>query len=236
MQEIHIFRVFPALICHTVFQGIGTNMASRSIETARKVVKGEIFFDSQLAAAFPEKRTREGRLQRMVKRGELVRLKRGLFAFSDSYRRGPIPTFYLANVLRGPSYISLESALSYHNLIPETVYAMTSVVLSRTSSFETPLGLFTYRLIPKTAFPYGVIIEGEGDSRFLIASKEKALVDKLYLDCHEADLFKVAVNSLRIDEDEMKRLNFDALIELGSFYNNKRFNERLFYLVERASL
>lgn len=211
-------------------------MAPRSIETVREVVGGEIFSDSQLAAAFPDRRIREGRLQRMVKRGELIRIKRGLFAFSDTYRRAPISTYYLANVLRGPSYVSLESALSFYHLIPEAVYATTSVTLSRTSSFETPFGLFTYRRIPKAAFPYGVRIEGKGGSQFLIGTKEKALVDKFYLDCKEDDLFDVAVNSLRIDEEEIKTLDLKAIGELGQLYNSKRFSERLSYFVERASL
>lgn len=211
-------------------------MANRSIETVREFVKGEIFSDTDLAAAFPDRRIREGRLQRMVKRGEIIRLKRGLFAFSGTYRRAPVSTYYLANILRGPSYVSLESALSFYNLIPEAVYAMTSVTYLRTSSYKTPLGFFSYRLIPKKAFPYGVTVHEQGTVKFLIASKEKALVDKLYLDCKQNDFFDVVVNSLRIAEEDIKALNLKAVAELSSLYNNKRFSKRIEFFVERATI
>jgi predicted transcriptional regulator of viral defense system len=62
-------------------------------------------------------------LIRYTKSGLLRRLRRGLYAVE-----GELPSQYaLANRLYRPSYISMETALSYHHLIPETVYSMTAV-------------------------------------------------------------------------------------------------------------
>ncbi len=56
----------------------------------------------------------------------------------------------------GPSYISLEYALQYHGLIPERVEAVTSVTTGRSRRFASPVGLFTYRSIPLSAFRTGM--------------------------------------------------------------------------------
>ncbi|MCI5066303.1 hypothetical protein MRY87_11325 [bacterium] len=209
-------------------------MTLRSIEAVRETVGGEIFSDAQLAAVFPDRRVREGRLQRMVQRGELLRMKRGFFAFSDTYRRAPISTFYAANILSGPSYVSLESALSWYGLIPETVYAMTSVSYSRSSSIETPLGLFTYRRIPESAFHLGVHITTGSGPDFLMGTQEKALLDKFYLDCKEGDLFDIATKSLRIEEEAIREIDLDMMLELGKAYENKRFLKRLSSFRQKA--
>jgi predicted transcriptional regulator of viral defense system len=115
-------------------------------------------------------------VHRYTKRGYIVRAKRGLYCFADALP----PEYYLANKLYEPSYISLESALSYHRVIPETVYKITSVTPKSTRSFETLGRVFTYRTIKQRAFA-GYALEKRGGFGFLIAEPEKAFVDTLYL-------------------------------------------------------
>lgn len=117
-----------------------------------------------------------GLLHRYKKRGFIVQVKRGLYVFPDLLP----PDLYIANKLYSPSYVSLEFALSYHGIIPETVYEITSVTPKTTRRFETLGKIFSYRTIKKTAYT-GYGIEKQGGLSFYIADAEKAFVDTNYL-------------------------------------------------------
>ena len=91
----------------------------------------------------------DGLIKRAVTSGELWRIRRGLFCLSDRYVREPVNPLALAQLVHGPSYISLHTSLRYHDWIPEAVHAVTSVTRERTRSFDTPIGLFSYTRIPQ---------------------------------------------------------------------------------------
>ncbi len=114
-------------------------------------------------------------LHRYTKQGFITRLKRGFYAFPDALP----PEFFIANKIYEPSYVSLELALSYHRVIPETVYEITSVTTKATRRFETLGKIFSYRKIKKTAFT-GYNIEKQKGFGFQIADAEKAFVDANY--------------------------------------------------------
>src|SRR5258705_210846 len=81
---------------------------------------------------------RYGLVKRALKSGDLIQIRRGLYVLGQKHRMTDVNLFELAQRVYGPSYISLESALSYHGLIPEAVYAVTSVCMKRSKEFETP--------------------------------------------------------------------------------------------------
>jgi predicted transcriptional regulator of viral defense system len=114
-------------------------------------------------------------LFRYAKKGIIIRIKRGLYVFPDALP----PELYLANKLYNPSYISREFALSYHGIIPETVYEITSVTTKSTRLFETLGKIYSYRKIKKSAFT-GYVVEKQRGFTFRIADAEKAFVDTLY--------------------------------------------------------
>ena len=88
--------------------------------------------------------------------------------------------FFIANRIYSPSYISLETALSYYGFIPEAVFAVTAVSTRKTKTFSTSYGEMIYKHIhPRYFFGYD-LVEFEG-FRFKIASPEKAILDFLYL-------------------------------------------------------
>ncbi|KKP46281.1 MAG: hypothetical protein UR39_C0012G0003 [Candidatus Woesebacteria bacterium GW2011_GWA1_33_30] len=136
------------------------------IFSARELV---VIFDSN-------KRAVNGFLSYNVSKGRIIRLKAGLFTLANI----AVNDFTIANKLYFPSYISLDTALSYYNLIPETVYSITSVTSKSTKEFETMNKRFAYFKIKKDAFlGYGpVMLEGE---IVYIAHSEKAVADMLYL-------------------------------------------------------
>ena len=119
----------------------------------------------------------------MVKKGELLRLKKGVYAFGDDYRSAPVDMISAANMLYTPSYLSFEYALGYYGLIPERVYEITSATLRGKKSFETELGRFTYRPVPLRAYALGVDwLFDKVNGGKLIAAPEKALCDKIRAD------------------------------------------------------
>ena len=92
--------------------------------------------------------------------------------------------FMAANQIYPPSYVSLESALAYHQVIPESVLGVTSVSARKTRQFNSDWGQFSYRSIkPGYMFGYQVVNQRPGQ-KVLIASLEKAVLDYLYLNSH----------------------------------------------------
>ena len=112
--------------------------------------------------------SRYARINRAVTEGHLVRIKRGLFYLTERLSLKRPSTFELAQFIYGPSYISLESALSYHQMIPEAVYMTTSVTIKRNKEFKTPLDSFVYYRLPTDNFFVGVEHVKEADHQFFV--------------------------------------------------------------------
>lgn len=156
------------------------------------------------------------RITRLLRSGELVRIKKGLYVTNDP--RDWYSREVLANLVYGPSYISLEYALRFHGLIPEAVEAVTSVTTMRRKRFDTPAGRFEYEHLPERWYSFGVLYENVDPRRgFLIAGPEKALADLLYLRTPEVgrdDIEGHLFENLRIDPEDFRRLNFTPLAPL----------------------
>ena len=128
----------------------------------------------------------------------------------------------------GPSYVSLDYALHYYDLIPERVEAVTSVTVSRGRRFSTPVGLFIYHGVPMRAYPIGIDrVELDGGRSFLIAIPEKALADKTQADRGtairtQAEMRTYLLDSLRIDPEELGRLNAETISLIADHYRSRK--------------
>lgn len=91
-------------------------------------------------------------ISRWEKSGKIIQLKRGFYILSDEYRKIVVHPQYIASVLKTPSYISLEKALEYYNLIPEAVHTYTSVTAKRSARYASKFGIFEYRHIKTSLF------------------------------------------------------------------------------------
>jgi predicted transcriptional regulator of viral defense system len=149
-------------------------------------------------------------VSRFLKRKEILALKNGLYVSGEFFdkNKGDISyLFYLANVLRKPSYISSWTALQYYNLTTEVIRSYTSVSLKVTRDYETKAGTFSYQSIKKDFFSGYSLVEGKFS--FFIASPSKALFDLLYFKTRqfrgvERSEIPKMVNALRIDFEEME--------------------------------
>ncbi len=136
---------------------------------------------------------------------------------------GSVPGYCLALIINGPSYLSFEFALSWHGLIPEAVYAFTSATFEtgKKKTFTNHFGTFTYRDVPAEVFPLEVEAFSENGYRYLLASPEKALCDKLYElpPCrNKTELSNMLFDDLRIDEDAFEGLDLVKLFNLAGQY------------------
>ena len=120
-------------------------------------------------------------IKRAVAAGEVIRLRRGLYCIEQRFIRHRPNPFEVCQRIYGPSYVSLESALSWHGWIPEAVRAITSVSIGRSCSFINPLGLFTYSRVPQKTLMVGVGRRTESDGAvFFLAHPLKALADYVH--------------------------------------------------------
>ncbi|HEX2606089.1 MAG TPA: hypothetical protein VHK91_01875 [Flavisolibacter sp.] len=164
-----------------------------------------------------EYRRPNDKIHELVRSGILVPLRRGLYVAGPNVKTEKPSLFLLANHMRGPSYISLETALSHWGLIPERVYETVSVTLESSKLYQTPAGRFRYlhATLPYYAFGIASILITPRQ-RVLIATPEKALCDKIVL---TSGIFLRSVRStkefliddLRLEEEGLRRLRLPEL-------------------------
>ena len=152
-------------------------------------------------------------IQRLTKKGILKRLIKRKYLFSF----GQTNDFQIANFLYPPSYISLESALSFYGIISQFPYQITSVTPKKTKMIKAGEKEFSYsHLKPELFFGY------ETKEDFLIALPEKAFFDYLYFATK-------GLRSFEKDEFDLKRLNkkrFFALIKKARRGKLEKFLEK----------
>ncbi|MDD2634851.1 MAG: hypothetical protein PHW82_05065 [Bacteroidales bacterium] len=131
-----------------------------------------------IASNFPNHKYPKNKIANLEKKGILIRLKKGLYIVSPKITNLPISKELIANHLYGPSYISMETALWLHGLIPERVYNTYSVTLKRKKEYNTKFGSFQYISVPDKYFSIGITqVIIEDTYAYLLASPEKALCD-----------------------------------------------------------
>jgi len=153
-----------------------------------------------------------------VSKGLLIKLRKGWYTKKESVEQELYLKFNAANLIYGPSYISLFSALEYWQLIPEIVRITESATLKRKLTIKTPIGIFNYRNVTTNVFSIGLKPDRIGDLSFLIANPSKALCDIIWTTSNiqirslkEAKSF--LIDDLRIEREEFYRFDLETLNE-----------------------
>lgn len=156
---------------------------------------------------------KRGKIARMIESGALIQLRRGLYA-----TRRDLDPHALAGSIYGPSYVSYETALAYHGLIPEAVYEITSATVKRPKEFVNAFGRFRYRRVPPQIYPIGVERVTETEIPFLVASPTKALCDRIALEARMRSMRDVDrwFGLMRLELDTA--LDMDVLAECAKLY------------------
>jgi len=163
-------------------------------------------------------------VSRLVKSGELLRLKNGFFLIAEKIKDTSIPFEQIANLLYGPSYISLEYALSYYGIIPEASYVRTSMTINQSKHFHTKIGTFSYYHIGLNRYFVGVTHMKNALGGFYIATPEKALADHVFQVCQGLgpdELLEDLIESRRIEIDTLKSLDKKLLHQIAVAYRSK---------------
>jgi predicted transcriptional regulator of viral defense system len=164
-----------------------------------------------------------GLLRRAMQANEVTRIHRGLYAVSHPLAKAKPDPLVLAQRICGPSYVSLETALALHGWIPEAVYTVTSVCLTRSREVDTPIGQFSFTPVPQRNLYAGVARStGANAERFMLASPLKALADYVYV--HKCDWVssRPLIESLRIDADYPGDISQADLKSLAENYRSRR--------------
>jgi hypothetical protein len=196
------------------------------LESLRAQVPGEEFDHQALLEATRGYAHPRDAITRLLRSGSVIRIAPGIYIFGPTYRRRPYSVEILANLIAGPSYVSLDYALQRYGLIPEGVVAVTSSIAGRPRRFETPVGVFIYRPIPEPAFAEGLHrVEVAGAGGYLIAGAEKALADRVReqrgLGIRNInDMTTYLVDSLRVDSDALAELDPDEMEHIATAYRS----------------
>ena len=169
----------------------------------RRTIEHDVFDYQALTEALSRYRKPRDKLTKLLGSGAVVRIKKGLYCFSEDFRKEPISREYLANLIYGPSYVSLDYALSYHGLIPERVDVVTSVTMRRSRGFNTPFGMFSYRMVTDKRF-HGVSI---------------------------SDYNSYLTEDLRIDLEAFANLDISRAQSIGSRYNSAQIDSLVQFIL-----
>ena len=173
---------------------------------------------------------KNNKISREIKKGKLFKIITGLYETDPN-----TPGYLLASSIYGPSYISFDFALSYYGLIPERVSTITCATFNKKKrkQYNTKFGVFTYKDVPSSAYPEEILLKQENNYSYQIATKEKALCDKLYSLKplkNLSNLENMLFNDLRIDIDEFKKINIKKIEKLSNLYHSTNVTLLLKYL------
>jgi predicted transcriptional regulator of viral defense system len=169
-------------------------------------------------------------LFRWGKKGYLIALRNGCYTFTDFVGKSGY-SYFFANQMYRPSYVSLHTALAFYGIIPETVIQITSVSSLKTAFFSNPFGEFSYKKV-KSELMFGYDLKQVDKRRNLyLAMPEKAILDLLYLYPfynNEQEMYE-----LRFDESFMQDdLNIARLNEFTGKFKSKALRKRVDILLK----
>lgn len=197
----------------------------------RNIIKSSFFRKTDVD--FKMANISDVQLSRWVNIGYINQIKRGLYVFSD--KKDTLDPFGVSFLLYEPSYVSLESALSFHGLIPELVPATTAVSTKTTRTFENQYGKFLYRHIRSGLF-FGYAPYGVSAGKYLMAEPEKSVLDYAYF--NSARLTSVPdINEWRINTEEFRKIiDIAKLKKYLREYNSKKIDRIINLLLTHVNL
>lgn len=175
-----------------------------------KLTKLAYFRTSHLEAFLPhiKKTSIRQNISRLIKKGEIIKLKNGFYTTKEYVEKhiSEIEYFYyLANILRYPSYVSGAYILQSKGILTDITYPITSITTKSTRKYSTKLGEFIYYSISEKLYIGYERLLYKNEPVY-IAAAPKALFDYLYI-----KYFKIKITANQIAKKE--RLNLENFTE-----------------------
>ena len=179
--------------------------------------------DVDLAPLFSgSEAARHNALKRAVQQKILIRIVRGVYLIAEPYAKSAINRFEIAQMLEGSSYVSFESALSYHQLIPEAVYVTSCATSNRSKEIHAEIGDFSFQHLPVKNFFLGVERVTEGPFVYFMATPWRALADHFFIFKRPWAGPESVFEDLRIDEEDLVCFSREPLKKLAAAYPSPR--------------
>jgi hypothetical protein len=210
-----------------------------SISQELKELSEVPFSHSVLMPRLAQYRRPNDKISQWLADQSLIAIKRGLYVCNPSLTGQPLSLPLIANQLYGPSYVSLDYALSHYGLIPEAVHQITSVTTRRGKTYDTPLGRFSYERLALRVYSIGIVsTRNEAGHYYLMASKEKALCDKLIQTSNlsiasPASLLSFLDQDLRLDMNQLADFDLALVRRIAAAGVKRRLLESLSLLLEK---
>lgn len=198
---------------------------------SRRVRDFAVFGDEVFAETGESPSHRHLQLSRWAKKEKVIRLKRGLYTLSEEFRKAPLSLRWLANVLYSPSYLSLEYMLSWYDMIPERVTAITSISILKTATFRNRLGTFSYRTLKRRLFFGFEEIQDEFHQPILVATPEKALLDSIYLTPQWENSDQFLEKNIRLQQ--LEQLEKKRLKKFAARFHSKKIDRATDLILEK---
>ncbi len=180
------------------------------------------FTTPYLMSLFANYKSPRDKIKHSTKSGDLIHIKQGLYILGQNYNR-KYSREVISGMLYGPSAISMEYALSFHGFIPERVEKITGICFKRDKSFNTPIGMFSYKYLPPRKYLIGIQYHRTELGNFFVATPEKALCDKVYFSTikEKSEVPDYLLEELRIDMMQLLKLDINLLAKLSEIYKRK---------------
>jgi len=185
------------------------------LEKESKKLKTVPFTHATLLSFFKGYKNPNDKIKEMVKKKEIIRIKRSLYIIGDLYNNY-FSKELIANSFYGPSYISIDYALFYYGLISERVYEVTSVTTKIGKKYNTPIERFTYIKFPVCLYKVGIAIKTTDKYSFMIATPTTALCDKVVFTktlniVSIKSMLEYLMDDLRMEIEKLKELDLETI-------------------------
>lgn len=196
------------------------------LQFKEKMLPYQVFSTKDIKKEFPKFDNKS--LVYWQKKGYIIKIRNGYYCFSD-YDNREFFQFFVANKIYSPSYISLETALSYYNVIPENTFITTSVSTLKTNVIKSSICTFTYKHLKPNLF-FGYQLKTYKTKQVKIATIEKTILDYLYLHSQIKDTDDY--EALRWNKNILNNINFQLFENYLLLFNSKALNKRVKHLLK----
>ena len=171
--------------------------------------------------------------------GLIEAVKKGLYIAGRSLGSERPESALLANHILGPSYLSMESALAHYGLIPEKVFAVTSMTTKASRKFQTSIGRYTYNNLPLPYYAFGLAtVSLSKDQQAIMAIPEKALCDKIATTAgitlrSQSSARDYVFGNLRMEEADLAKFNLNTMLSWVENAPKRESLEMLIKMIEK---
>jgi len=209
------------------------------IQTALRELSNQPLTHQLLAGLLKDYKRPNDKILSLKADGLIESVKKGLYIAGRSLGAERPESALLANHILGPSYLSMESALAHYGLIPEKVFAVTSMTTKASRKFQTSIGLYSYTNLPLPYYAFGLAtVSLSKDQQAIMAIPEKALCDKIATTAgitlrSQSSARDYVFGNLRMEEEDLAKFDLNAILSWLENAPKRESLEMLIKMIEK---